>query len=74
MLYVPGFKLQMKPIEQVRNFWLKLPIRRRGLVIVAIPITCLITSLTVFSLLQLKLVESERQTEQAHKIYSETNG
>lgn len=72
MLYVPGFKLQMKPIEQVRNFWLKLPIRRRGLVIVAIPITCLITSLTVFSLLQLKLVESERQTEQAHKIYSET--
>ncbi|NJL52894.1 MAG: histidine kinase [Hydrococcus sp. SU_1_0] len=62
----------MKPIERVREFWLHLPVRRRGLVIVAIPITCLITSLTVFSLLQLKLIERERQTEQAHKIYSET--
>lgn len=72
MLYIPGFKLEVKPIERVRKFWLHLPVRRRGLVIVAIPITCLITSLMVFSLLQLKLVERERQTEQAQKIYLET--
>jgi signal transduction histidine kinase len=72
MLYVPGFKLEMKPIERIRNFWLELPVRRRGLVIVAIPITCLITSLVTFSLLQLELIEKERQTEQAQKIYSET--
>jgi signal transduction histidine kinase len=72
MLYVPGFKLEVKPIERVRKFWLHLPVRRRGLVIVAIPITCLITSLMVFSLLQLKLVERERQTEQAQKVYLET--
>jgi signal transduction histidine kinase len=63
----------MKPIDkQIREFWLKLPVRNRGLMIVAIPIACLITSLTVFSLLQLKLIERERQVAQAQKIYSET--
>jgi signal transduction histidine kinase len=63
----------MKPIDkEIREFWLKLPVRHRGLIIIAIPITCLITSLTVFSLLQLKLIERERQVNQAQKIYSET--
>ncbi|MCC0175551.1 CHASE3 domain-containing protein [Waterburya agarophytonicola K14] len=63
----------MKPVSnQARKFWQKLPVRRRGLVIVAIPITCLIASLTVFSLLQIKLIERERQVNQAHKIYTET--
>ncbi|GAB4529738.1 MAG: hypothetical protein Tsb0014_11860 [Pleurocapsa sp.] len=74
MLYIPSLlKPPMKPIDKrIREFWLKLPVRYRGLTIVAIPITCLITSLTVFSLLQLKLIERERQVNQAQKIYSET--
>lgn len=74
MFYVPSlFNSSMKPVgKQIGKFWLRLPVRRRGLVILAIPISCLITSLTVFSLLQLKLIEREHQVNQAQKIYSET--
>ena len=63
----------MNPIgNKIRQFWFNLPMRHRGLFIVAIPITCLINSLTVFSVLQLKLVVRENKVDRAHKIHAET--
>lgn len=58
--------------DKILQFWFKLPIRQRGLIIIAIPISCLIASLTVFSILQLQLIERENQVNKAQKIQSET--
>ncbi len=67
------FEQKINPLgNKIYQFWLNLPVHQRGLVIVAIPITCLITCLTVFRIIPLKLIEQQKQVSQSQKIYVET--
>ncbi|MDJ0703143.1 MAG: ATP-binding protein [Leptolyngbyaceae cyanobacterium MO_188.B28] len=56
----------------VRRTWRRLPVRYRGLAIIAIPIGCLMTSLGVLGWLQLDIVEDEALVRTAQRVNSET--
>ena len=55
-----------------RRQWRRLPVRYRGLAIIAIPIGCLMTSLGVLGWLQLDMVEDEALVQSAQRVNAET--
>jgi signal transduction histidine kinase len=58
-----------KPVHQ---YWQNLPIRVKGIVIIAIPVTCLFTALAAFAWLKASLVEDENWVQHTQTVRIET--
>lgn len=54
------------------NCWNKLPIRIRGTLIIAIPVTCLFTTLSAFTWLKVSLIEDEEWVQHTQIVRLET--
>ncbi|MBO0347648.1 CHASE3 domain-containing protein [Phormidium pseudopriestleyi FRX01] len=62
----------MNVLKIYLNYWNKLPIRIRGTVIIAIPVTCLFTTLFAFAWLKLSLIEDEEWVQHTQIVRLET--
>jgi len=60
-------------IRGLRSIWLNLPIRCRGAIILAIPVSCLLFSLGPLSWLQKNTVQAHYHVQQAQQIRFETH-
>lgn len=60
-------------IRELRSVWLNLPIRCRGAIILAIPVSCLLFSLGPLSWLQKNTVQAHYHVQQAQQIRFETH-
>lgn len=58
--------------QQVYHRWHSLPIRVRGTMIIAIPVTCLFTALSAFAWLKASLVEDEAWVQHTQTVRLET--
>lgn len=58
----------MSAIKSLGNYWEKLPVGKKGMLIAAIPISCLVTSLAIFGWLQVKTSETEKWVQHTHKV------
>jgi PAS domain S-box-containing protein len=59
--------------RRLRTLWSDLAVRRRGATIVAIPVTCLLTSLGAFALLQQSTAEAQKYVDKTEQILYEEN-
>jgi signal transduction histidine kinase len=58
--------------KRLHRLFTPLPVRQRGRLIIAIPITCLFTALAAFAWLKTSLVEDDIQIQQAQNVQIET--
>jgi len=58
--------------RRLYDAWHQLPIRRRGAVIIAIPVTCLFTTLSAFAWLKTSLAEDETWVQHTQTVRLET--
>ena len=59
--------------QQLRLLWSDLPVRRRGALIIAIPILCLLTSVVAFAALQRSNAVAQKYVDQTQKVLLYTN-
>jgi len=58
----------MSDIKSLGNYWEQLSVGKKGMLIAAIPISCLVASLGIFGLLQVKTYKAEKWVEHTHKV------
>ncbi|NEO26448.1 MAG: histidine kinase [Kamptonema sp. SIO4C4] len=61
-----------QPLQRFQGWWFSLPIRRRGLVIIAIPVTCFLATLMAVGWLKASLVEDEAWVQHTQTVRLET--
>ncbi|MDP8934620.1 MAG: CHASE3 domain-containing protein, partial [Cyanobacteriota bacterium] len=54
--------------QQLRLLWSDLPVRRRGALIIAIPILCLLTSVVAFAALQRSNAVAQQYVDHTQKV------
>ncbi len=59
--------------QYLRLLWSDLPVRRRGALIIAIPIMCLLTSVVVFAGLQRSTARAQNYVDKTQKVLLEAN-
>ncbi|MBF2047158.1 MAG: CHASE3 domain-containing protein [Elainella sp. C42_A2020_010] len=62
----------MPDLRRLHKYWQTLPIRVRGTIIIAIPVTCLFTALSAFAWLKASLVEDETWVQHTQTVRLET--
>lgn len=58
----------MSEIKSLGNYWKQLSVGKKGMLIAAIPISCLVTSLGIFGWLQVKMSEAENWVDHTHQV------
>ncbi|NJR55467.1 MAG: histidine kinase [Acaryochloris sp. CRU_2_0] len=58
--------------EPLYRFLTTFPVRQRGMLIIAIPLACLFTSLVTFSALRTSMVDNDRDVQEAQRVQIET--
>ncbi|MGK7903764.1 MAG: PAS domain S-box protein [Hormoscilla sp.] len=58
----------MSDIKSLGDYWKELSVGKRGMLIAAIPISCLVTSLGIFGWLQVKMSEAGKWVDHTHQV------
>ena len=60
--------LMRKSWSKVRNYWKRLPIERRGIIAILIPITCLMGAVAADTILRKRMIEAQEYVDRTNQV------